>query len=99
MDLWVGIKDDPIPDELALHELGECLRFSFDQRQFTVKKPIYSIVGLSELQTLRSISIDRDRSARTLPGPICTHVMACVKGGLMPQPEWGRAPHRISYIE
>ena len=84
VDLWVGKKDDPIPDELARCELGEYLRFSFDQRQFTVKNPSYSIVALSELPTLRAIRIDRDRSA---PNPAWPYLHPCdglCERGLMP---------------
>ena len=84
VDLWVGKKDDPIPDELALHELGECLRFSFDQRRFTVENPSYSTEALSKLPTPRAIRIDRDRSA---PNPAWPYLHPCDglrERGLMP---------------
>ena len=74
VDLWVGKKDDPIPDELALLELGAFLRYLLDQLRFTVENPSYSIVALSELPTLKTIRIDRDRSA---PNPAWSDLHRC----------------------
>ena len=74
VDLWDDKKDDLIPDELALRELGVCLRVSIDKRGFSIENPSNSIVALSELPTLRVNRIDRDRSA---PNPAWPDVHPC----------------------
>ena len=99
VDLWVGKKDDLSPDELALRELGEFLRFPLDPRRFPVEYPSYFIVALSELPPLRVNRTVRDRSAPNPTRPDRHPCDGLCERGLMPQPEWGRVPHRISYIK
>ena len=74
MDLWVGKKDDPSPDEPALRELGEFLRFPLDPQRVPIENLSNAIVALNELPTLRAIRIDRDRSA---PNPTWPDLHPC----------------------
>ena len=99
MDLWVGKKDDPISDESALRELGEFLRLPLDPRRVPVENPRNAILALNELPTLRVNRIVRDRSAPNPTRPDRHPCDGLCERGLMPQPEWGRAPHRIPYIK